>query len=299
MAGDVTSNFSNERVSSVLPNTSIAKRLDVIACTVCGVAGIVIAGLGIASVFGPLGSTGFVASLVGGGMAITLSVSGIIWIVISNKKNRENNLGIADSSPRPIESTGSELSSFFTSLRDEIIKTSQVAQNDETRMLNAMMTPFHSVVSDIVYIGNYSCYESLSLSRTDVKNADEKTYELPEITRVISVTHQVPEGADLKGTSTITEYLCLRPTDTEEGWALLSGNFNFMFNMIDRALREQQPILVHCTQGESRSAIVVIAYLMHRCNVTYEQALNFVKDKRYVVGPNPELVERLKSHVFS
>ena len=69
--------------------------------------------------------------------------------------------------------------------------------------------------------------------------------------------------------------------------------------MIEQALQAKQHILIHCTQGESRSAIVVIAYLMNRCNVTYEQALNYVKSKRFVVGPNEDFAESLKKHVFS
>ena len=45
-------------------------------------------------------------------------------------------------------------------------------------------------------------------------------------------------------------------------------------------------ILVHCAAGVSRSATVVIAYLMTRKHLTYSAALELVKSNRPVVNPN-------------
>jgi protein-tyrosine phosphatase len=39
-------------------------------------------------------------------------------------------------------------------------------------------------------------------------------------------------------------------------------------------------VLVHCTVGMSRSASIVIAYLIKEKNMTYEEALTFVKKKK-------------------
>ena len=45
-------------------------------------------------------------------------------------------------------------------------------------------------------------------------------------------------------------------------------------------------VLVHCHQGVSRSATVIIAYLMHKNRWTVEEALKYAKAKRDIVNPN-------------
>jgi protein-tyrosine phosphatase len=45
-------------------------------------------------------------------------------------------------------------------------------------------------------------------------------------------------------------------------------------------------ILVHCFAGVSRSATVVIAYLMQEHGLTYHAAMKLVKSKRPFINPN-------------
>ena len=51
-------------------------------------------------------------------------------------------------------------------------------------------------------------------------------------------------------------------------------------------MKGEEKILVHCMAGASRSATIVIAYLMWTQKMDYEKAFQFVKDKRYIVYPN-------------
>jgi protein-tyrosine phosphatase len=53
-------------------------------------------------------------------------------------------------------------------------------------------------------------------------------------------------------------------------------------------------VLVHCTAGVSRSASVVIYYLMKEKNMTYSDALYYVRNKRPIVNPNRSFVQQLK-----
>ncbi|KAJ7119950.1 protein-tyrosine phosphatase-like protein [Mycena crocata] len=55
---------------------------------------------------------------------------------------------------------------------------------------------------------------------------------------------------------------------------------------IEHALKGRENILIHCHQGVSRSASILIAYLIHTHAMTYETALAFVKGKRACVDPN-------------
>jgi len=63
---------------------------------------------------------------------------------------------------------------------------------------------------------------------------------------------------------------------------------------IDKAMRSGKTVLVHCQQGVSRSASIVIAYLIHNRAMTYEQALELVKRKRACVKPNAGFVRTLQ-----
>lgn len=52
------------------------------------------------------------------------------------------------------------------------------------------------------------------------------------------------------------------------------------------------PILIHCAQGVSRSASLVIALLMHE-GLTLDQATTFVHSRRDVISPNQGFLEQL------
>ena len=51
-------------------------------------------------------------------------------------------------------------------------------------------------------------------------------------------------------------------------------------------IKGEDKVFVHCAAGESRSATIVIAYLMWNKKMTFDKAYNFVKQKRYRIYPN-------------
>mmetsp|Transcript_11565 Transcript_11565/g.48094 ORF Transcript_11565/g.48094 Transcript_11565/m.48094 type:complete len:420 (+) Transcript_11565:922-2181(+) len=55
-------------------------------------------------------------------------------------------------------------------------------------------------------------------------------------------------------------------------------------------------ILVHCQMGVSRSASVVIAYLMKTYGLTLENAYGYAKARRNVIKPNPGFWEQLEKY---
>ncbi|KAI5081382.1 hypothetical protein GOP47_0004565 [Adiantum capillus-veneris] len=67
-----------------------------------------------------------------------------------------------------------------------------------------------------------------------------------------------------------------------------------VFDMIEN-VREQRGgrVLLHCCQGVSRSAALIIAYLMWRKNESFEDAFYEVKSKRNVVSPNMGFLSQL------
>jgi protein-tyrosine phosphatase len=56
------------------------------------------------------------------------------------------------------------------------------------------------------------------------------------------------------------------------------------YDLIDEHLVKGEGILVHCYMGASRSASVIIYYLMRKYNWTYNQSLLFVSEKRKLIN---------------
>jgi len=53
-------------------------------------------------------------------------------------------------------------------------------------------------------------------------------------------------------------------------------------------------VLVHCRAGISRSATIVLAYIMFSQNLSFEEAYLMVKEKRSVIKPNPMFTRQLR-----
>lgn len=74
----------------------------------------------------------------------------------------------------------------------------------------------------------------------------------------------------------------------------LIKHFEDTNKFIRDSLAEERNVLVHCYFGVSRSATIVIAYIMDKYKLGYEAALHRVKSRRRFVMPNPGFVTQLK-----
>ena len=63
---------------------------------------------------------------------------------------------------------------------------------------------------------------------------------------------------------------------------------------IHEALKAGRNVLVHCAAGISRSASMVIAYVMVKYSIDFSAAKNIVRAKRACVWPNQGFAEQLK-----
>ncbi|CAD8165215.1 unnamed protein product [Paramecium octaurelia] len=69
--------------------------------------------------------------------------------------------------------------------------------------------------------------------------------------------------------------------------------FDQCLKFIDENLQKGN-VLVHCMAGVSRSASIVIAYIMKTKKLSFRDAFQFVKTKRTIVWPNDGFIEQLK-----
>jgi len=71
---------------------------------------------------------------------------------------------------------------------------------------------------------------------------------------------------------------------------LFPGSISF----INEALREGGKVLVHCVAGVSRSATIVLSYLMQNYQMTFAEALRKLQKIRSVVNPNQGFRSQLR-----
>ena len=87
-------------------------------------------------------------------------------------------------------------------------------------------------------------------------------------------------------------YLNLEARDTLQE-DVLPSYFKQSNEFISTAIENNENILVHCMQGRSRSATLVIAYLIKHHKYEARDAQKLLKEKRSVVGPNDHFMQQL------
>ena len=75
---------------------------------------------------------------------------------------------------------------------------------------------------------------------------------------------------------------------------VLTQNIIQYFGECLNFIKGEEKVLVHCMAGASRSATIVIAYLMWTEKMPYNKALDFVREKRFIIYPNPGFRNQLQ-----
>ena len=84
----------------------------------------------------------------------------------------------------------------------------------------------------------------------------------------------------------------LRDTEDED----IITEFYRIVPIIHEELSKGKSILVTCIWGKSRSASFVAAYLIKHKNLTTDQALEFIRERRSQVDPNPSYIRQLRQY---
>ena len=95
---------------------------------------------------------------------------------------------------------------------------------------------------------------------------------------ILNCAKEVPKSPYCK------DYLHLPLDDVYE--EQLSPYFTIANEFIENQLQKGNKVLVHCHAGISRSATIVIMYLMVKYKLTLEKAYKYVKSRRSIVRPN-------------
>lgn len=112
-----------------------------------------------------------------------------------------------------------------------------------------------------------------------------------DITHVLTIeAHRLPKSA-FSHTNITT--LFIRAYDHPK--TNLMPYFPMANAFIEEGLQKGN-VLVHCHFGVSRSATLVIAYLMEKYQLTFDQAYAYVKSRRSFINPNAGFVTQLRQY---
>jgi hypothetical protein len=89
------------------------------------------------------------------------------------------------------------------------------------------------------------------------------------------------------------KYMRIVVDDIPHDASKLAAHFDSVSDFIHETLGKGEAILVHCTQGASRSVSLILAYLMKYCDLTLTTALELVRRKRQCGNPNVGFIAKL------
>jgi len=133
-------------------------------------------------------------------------------------------------------------------------------------------------VVDGLFIGDVRAAQDLELlQQHNVTRVINVTCEVPHFYEDCGIKYfRVPLDDDISSKEAMKTAL-----EDDNLWAFLCSS-------------EANSTLVHCVQGKSRSATIVIAYLMKKQNMSFEEASKWLKTKRRIVSPNSAFTAILK-----
>jgi protein tyrosine phosphatase (PTP) superfamily phosphohydrolase (DUF442 family) len=73
----------------------------------------------------------------------------------------------------------------------------------------------------------------------------------------------------------------------------IEAHFADSVEFMDNAIKNGGKVLVHCQMGVSRSATIVLAYLIKKQGYTTNDAISKLKECRQCINPNPGFVKQL------
>lgn len=148
------------------------------------------------------------------------------------------------------------------------------------------ITMLPSSAYDEVYPNLYVGEDTIALSRVGLRNLG--------ITHLLNVA-QGDSNYHVNGNNVLyhkvnIEYMGLEATDQMN--FDLSIYFEKGANFIEKGLKSGGKVMVNCKQGASRSATLVLAYLMMKCHMTAKEAVRTVRAKREI-DPNEGFLQQI------
>jgi protein-tyrosine phosphatase len=150
----------------------------------------------------------------------------------------------------------------------------------------------HSIINHITSLGMQPTEIIPGIFLGNAYNANNaQTLESYKISSIINVSMEIPNSFDSK-------YVYYRIP-------IMDDNHHHIIDYIPDLLRffdetridPEHALLIHCYMGSSRSASIVLLYLIMKCNYTFDAALTLIKAKRPIVNINTNFLEDIKTYI--
>lgn len=110
-----------------------------------------------------------------------------------------------------------------------------------------------------------------------------------KITHIVNTANELPNYFP-------SDYKYMRLFLYDNWQQSISQHFNNTAEYIDKALNSGGRVLIHCHMGRSRSGTILINYLMHTFEISYDEAFKLVQSKHREINPNQHFVAQLKAY---
>ncbi|CAG9323763.1 unnamed protein product [Blepharisma stoltei] len=145
----------------------------------------------------------------------------------------------------------------------------------EEDMLNALFSPI-SQVDSIVYIGNRAGSQDLELL---------KSHNIKRILQIQSI-----DASPLFPNDFIYHCIVLGDSPYNDLSQVIPDALGFIAD----AISTNQRVFVHCDAGASRSGSIIVAYLIGKHAILFEEALEIARSRRACISPNPGFERQLR-----
>ncbi|XP_063918258.1 dual specificity protein phosphatase MPK-4-like isoform X1 [Zophobas morio] len=138
---------------------------------------------------------------------------------------------------------------------------------------------------------------NLNLIEPNLYLGSRPTVDDIDLLQKYNITHiltceEMPLPEEMGKTGNFTmKCIMLEDEPTEDLLRRLEDCYSFISEGLSKGT-----VLVHCFGGISRSASVVIGFIMKKHQLTYDEAFNRVQQGRYNIDPNPGFVSQLKMY---
>ena len=132
-------------------------------------------------------------------------------------------------------------------------------------------------IIDNIYLGNaYNASSYSTLENLNIKSIVNVTKEVNNYFEYTNYFNYIKIPISDKNTSSLSKY------------------FDKVLEFIYENQKNEGNILIHCFAGRSRSVTIVALYLMKKYNMSLDNAIKYIKEKRNIININTKFYEELK-----